>query len=899
MKQKIFIFLLVLMSFLSSAHAASEKIAQIRISGLSRIGEDTVRHVLPFQEGDPFRVQKVDEAITALRRWGAFDAIQVDIDSTPEGKLLHFRLDEATVILLIEIQGNYPFVENRIRKYFTLKAGDIYTPQSVKAQVDRIKTFYEQQGYINTEVEILETAEPTENGVTITFAIHRGEQLRYRNIIVNGNKAYPLGRFVSALNPWKSYSEKRLKASLRKLTDFYHEHGYPRARIEVREKEIDYHLSRVDLQLEVYEGPHVKVEFQGNRHASDRTLKKTMTISREGSFDQYEIDASIAALKKLFAERGYPDAHIEAQRVDLSEEKKIISFVMEEGEPQFIKQIRFPGRKKVAQRKLKKVMANQERSLHTRGPYKPHLQTRDSAALKKVLESEGFLDGAVEAWKVKKGEDLGSLTVQIPLSEGEQTIVEEVLFQGNHAASTKDLLDVLKVIPGKTFDPHFIEEERKQLLVFYSDHGYPYAQAKASIASGNVPYTTIISYEIEEGPEVRIGEVLIVGDVLTSQKAIKKAMGIGHGDLFSTQKIVEAQLNIRRLGPFSSVSVETIGIQEKEEKIHLLVKVEEQRPFLVDIEFGYSTDKQYVGNLKFTNLNAFGWAKRNTLKLIGGREISGVELGWVDPRLFGSQVEMTMNTSMFYEEEPAFRSLKLGGGVGWFRRFDDVGLLFRFDLNRKYLLEGNVDAADAQSIRNSTILETSASTSYDSRDSFADPRKGLFALAAVTLLNEIKGKESNFMKLSLSTEYDFSPFRSITLSSAARLNRIERFGTNVSIPLDQRFFLGGDDTLRGFSEDSLGPQDLGKITGGRLRWILNEELRFRLFARFNFAFFYDMGQLTDDASELSIGGARQSAGFGFRYVTPVGPIRADYGFKLDRRTGEDVSRFHLTFGYVF
>ena len=122
----------------------------------------------------------------------------------------------------------------------------------------------------------------------------------------------------------------------------------------------------------------------------------------------------------------------------------------------------------------------------------------------------------------------------------------------------------------------------------------------------------------------------------------------------------------------------------------------------------------------------------------------------------------------------------------------------------------------------------------------------------------------------------------------------------MSVPTNERLFMGGADTVRGYAEDTLGPLDTtGQATGGLVRWIINEELRFRILRSFQLAGFFDVGSLTNSYTAMSLFNVRTSAGVGIRYLTPVGPLRLDVGFPIDRRAGESNHRVHFTFGYVF
>lgn len=904
MNRKSLHLLILLLFFVAHAvcgFCSDRTVAEIRLKGLAEINEKVVRGVIPFQVGDPFRFEDLDLAVSYLRKWGVFDVIEARTFDTAEGVVVEIDFGEAKVITKIDVEGNYPYLENKVLKYLTIHTGDLYTPKRIEEQIERIEEFYAREGFVDTEIYIEEEQEPIEHGVAVTFHIRRGDLIRYRKIEVHGNHAYPAGRFASAIDSFRPYSELKLRRSIRALTEFYHLHGYPRAKIAIEKKSIDFDQKRADLVIGVEEGAHVEVRFEGNRNLSSRRLKKTITIFKEGSYDSFEIEESVEAIKKLYKEIGYPDVTVESETLTRKDGPVLIKFSINEGPSHIVKEVRFEGNDHVGSGRLKKAIVTKPRAFGHKGAFNPEIEEGDSKAIKEVYRSEGYLDADVGSWDVEPTKQGFDLQVTVPVNEGPQTIVQNVEFRGNKSFLNRRLLNVLKIKPKKALNEVGLPQDKQNILVFYADHGHPYAGIKQTVIRDESNHTADIIYEIDEGTKARIGQILIVGDVLTSQKAIKGAMAIREGELFNYKKIVDSQLNLRRLGAFNSVTVETIGLAEREPVVHLLVDVDEQKPFFLDLEFGYSTDYSFSGSLSFTNLNSFGWAKRTMFKLTGGRDLQRAEIGWLDPSLVGSSFEMSVLGWIQHEIRPAFDYMQMAGSLGFYRRYRRFGFFFKYELDRNYFVEGDSTAADAESLRDNTISKISLSSSYDTRDSFANPTKGFYTVGGADIFNEIRGNHANFVQFNWMGENEETFWKRVTLATVLRFNNIETIGKNVSVPTNELLFLGGDDTIRGFDQDSLGPVDAnGKATGGRVRFIWNEELRIRLFNRFSWAFFFDMGSLTNDFSSISWDNTvRKSAGFGLRYVTPVGPIRADYGIKLDRKAGESFGRFHLTFGYVF
>lgn len=875
-------------------------VVDVEVCGGEQKDPQRMLDVIPIKVGDTYSPELMKVAVDYLTKWGVFDDISYDVTPAPGGVKILFNLTDAIIVGRVDVTGNYPYIENKVRKYLTLNAGDKYTPEAVEEQLDRLAEFYKREGFVDSDFSVSEEPGPEFNLVLLTFHIHRGRLLRYRTITIEGNHAYPDGRFVSAINTYKPYAEKRLRKSLRKLKEFYRLHGYPRVKIRIKEKKIDLDNDRVDLVLDIDEGPFVDIVFDGNKYISNSRLKKVITILREGSVDSYEVEQSVAAITNYYMEHSYPEIKVIAERKRQRDDLIVIIFSIHEGTPHYVKRVRFEGNEGVDDDKLEAGMLTKQHSIGQPGALIEQNIAKDTETIQTNLKKEGFLTAQIDPWEISFTKQGYAYDITIPIEEGAQTIVDRVTFNGTTIADEATLLKALKLTPGTPFNPLALEEDKEALKRFYADNGHPYAAVEQGTVIDTSGTIATITYTIVEGSEVRIGRILVVGDVLTSQKAIRDAMSLKEGEPFSYRKLVESQLNIRRLGAFSSVKVETIGIEDKQDVVHLKVSVDEERPFRLDLEAGYSTRDAVIGSLIFTNINSFGWAKKTFFKLTGGKKLSRVELGWRDPRFLSSSFEMTVITWLQHRIRPTFNYVQYGGTIGFFRYFERFNIAALQEITRNYFVEGDSVAADAESLRNNALLRTSMSASYDARDSFSDPTRGYYGFAKVDFFNEIRGANAHFVRFTAQAEYDLSFLSRLVLSMAGRFDHIQTIGSNVSVPTNERLFMGGADTVRGFAEDSLGPVDAnGGSTGGMVRWIINEELRFRIMRSFQLAGFFDVGCLTNSYNAITLNNVRISAGVGIRYLTPVGPLRLDVGFPLDRRAGESNHRVHFTFGYVF
>lgn len=800
----------------------------------------------------------------------------------------------------IGISGNYPYLEIKLARYLSVRPSDLFEPSGIQKQLDRIKQFYVREGWIDTKVTVVPEYIPEYDSVALNFKIKRGYLLRYKNINLTGKFSLPAALVASKINTWKPYQPRRLREAIRNISKTYRFAGYPLARVRVVDKNIDYKSHRISITVNIDEGPKVDVFFYGNYHILGKTLRKVITVFSEGAIDTFELEESVKALQKRYRERGFPNAKIRFERKQISEDNIQITFDIDEGKPERIRSVTFIGNNHLGYPSLIKQMQTRPLSFTDRGIFSSKVLNNDTKRLQLFYKSKGFSEVEIEPPEVRGIENGTQLEILVDIDEGPQFKVSKIDFQGDIIFTKKKLVKALKIKVNKPLDFTKLEIEKERLSTFYSNNGYPYAEIKYNLVPDYANNSIRLIYNILPGDLVRFGDISMVGDFLTSQKAIRKAISIKSGEIFSYKRLVDGEVSLRRLGSFASANIIPENMDNKAVVIPLKVKVEEMRPFRLDFDLGYSTDQKFVGTIDFTNLNAFGWAKRAAMRLTGGRKLSRAEIGWIDPKFLGYDLEMTANSWLQYRDKNIFSYIQGGAGIGVFRRHHRTSYLARQDIKRNYFVSGDETVADDESLRNNTILETALSLNFDTRNSFAYPTKGLFVMGYTDFFNEISGNSAHFVKFGIKNGTYYTPWNVLTLANEVRFDNIQTFGKNVSVPANDLLLLGGDETLRGYAENSLGPVGPnGKPVGGRLRFIMSNELRIGLFGNFKGIVFHDMGFLTNSYNAVSLANLRHSIGFGLDYVTPVGPVEVAYAFKIDRLPGESMGRFHIIFGYAF
>jgi outer membrane protein insertion porin family len=694
----------------------------------------------------------------------------------------------------------------------------------------------------------------------------------------------------------------------------------------------------------IRQGPQVKVEFEGNDHFFDRTLRKQITVFEGGDFDEFELDASKQKLINFYQRRGYENVAVEWTREFIKPEPEAetekgkevkkpprspiwnkwvelrrevygppepppsdakepatkryrVTFKIQEGPRRQVKDIEFSGNENIKSKKLLKLMATKKSGFGEKGYYLEPLFEEDLRNIEKFYQAEGYPDAEIASWEKLYSRHGDGVTLQVHINEGDLARVQEVKLEGVPDEMQKEIFPTLLLQNGKPYSEYLLSQDIQSILVYLSDEGYPYAQIVHDVQEV-APHRYNVTFQTTTGPQVRIGRLLFVGNTLTRESIIRQNLRIKEGDLFSTTNILQSQINLRGLGVFDAVNLETLGLTSQRKVVNLVVRVQEKKPKIIDVEAGYSTDLGFSGKLTFNKLNMWGSGKNGNIQAQVGNQVNQLEINYIDPRVYGTGLQLVLGVFGGREDRPFFESTRVGGFGNLSKSFGPsltaygrLGFGFADNNDRDTVFESINPNPDPNQ---STRLQTSLGTTYDTRDNFGNPRRGTYLNGTVSLTNEFIQRSGNYFTLRSNMGYWYSPFSRFTIANALRVAQIISVPGDTIVPTDARLYLGGDSTVRGFDEDSLLP------SGGKFSLVWNLEFQMRVFGNFQLVGFTDTGVVTDSITQVSLGTLRHSAGPGFRYMTPVGPIRLDYGFVLDPQNSDPTDhRLHFSFGYFF
>jgi outer membrane protein insertion porin family len=621
---------------------------------------------------------------------------------------------------------------------------------------------------------------------------------------------------------------------------------------------------------------------------------------------------SVRNIKKRYRARGYPEVQIRTEEKQIRQTQppvKPIVFEITEGPFHMVDSVSVSGNRQFSDPRIQNQMLTALPGLLYSGAYSEDVLREDLRAIIALYAEAGYknaqIDYSADTRKAPDKPDTILVSVQIEIDEGPETIVNKVNVDSKGLIGSDRAVDMLEMQPGTPFRQYLVKEDQTALAEAVSEQGYPHVKVEPRVSISQDKTGADIAYTIDPGPATKMDETFFAGDFHTRRRILAREMTISQGEPFSLSDLLASQRNIRSLNAVDTARFKTFGLEEKAEQIHMIAEIQEVKPYFAELALGYDTRRQLYANAAAGNRNLLGLNKILRAEVEFSQIGYRADLDLTEPRFFGTRI--ISGASLYTEETEElnkdFGTRMYGASLGFSRALTpnlNAGLNFRYESREQYRTDDQPIAEDeTEEYRSRSIGTASPNLTYNTTDSFLRPTRGVRVSASVDASRGIDNDLDNFFKYRLDARWYYSPANRLTLAVHGRIGHIDPYGDNDRVPEDQLFFLGGTADVRGFSENKLRIDENSDPVGGRTAFLGSAEARLDLGLNLEAAVFLDTGAVRNSLSDAGDEDFRSSAGLGLRYITPIGPVGAMYGWKLDRREGESPGAFHFAIGYTF
>jgi outer membrane protein insertion porin family len=738
------------------------------------------------------------------------------------------------------------------------------------------------------------------------------EPFQFQEIVVEGSRRIDLNaiRAVLSIRPDSETTLADVDRDLRAIFKMGHFQDV-QAAIEERN-------GRKTLVYRVKERPLVRsVQFAGNKELSADKLRPAVTFRTPGIHDPQAVDQTVNALRQLYLEEGYYGVEVEPKLEVGDDGEGTLTFDIREGRKVLIRSISFEGNTVFADRRLRKAMETRERWMWSwltgRGIYKEEVLQDDLERIADLYYNEGYVQVRVRKPQIIFNEDRRFLTLHIEIEEGEQFQVGEVRVQGDLLEGVDDLLKFTKLRQGQVFSRARLRDDVSALTNVYADRGYAYVNVAPMTHIEPENRRINLVFDIEQGIQVAIERIRITGNSKTRDKVIRREMPLAETDLYSATKLRESRRRVHNLGFFEEVNVSTSpGTEEGLMNVDIEVKERPTGTFSVGV--GYSSVDGALAQGSVTQENFLGRALRLNLAGSFGKRSTTYQLGITDPYFLDRNLTVGFDLYDTEREWADFTRKATGGNLKLgFPVATDVRAFFLYRYEQKEITDVSPNASllIREQEGRSTISSLYSSLTRNTTDYRLDPSRGSVSEVSVEFAG--LGGTEKFSKYILDYRHFYPMPWGTVISAHGQIGYIQEVGGRP-IPIDERFFLGGISTMRGFRVREVGPrirQDFvdaeGNIiftnfeyVGGNKQAHFNLEYLFPLIrdAGVKGVLFFDAGNAWSEEEDY-FRDLRYSVGAGIRWFSPLGPLRLEWGYNLDPREMEKRSHFEFSIGRFF
>ncbi|RLB09026.1 MAG: outer membrane protein assembly factor BamA [Deltaproteobacteria bacterium] len=654
-----------------------------------------------------------------------------------------------------------------------------------------------------------------------------------------------------------------------------------------------------------------KIIFEGNKKLKEDKLKKEIGIRLYSMLDYNALRQSINKLKEFYAAHGYYKAQISYEVIPMPRNQVAIRYKIKEGKKVYIKKIEIIGNKKISDKQIKKVMITKEKGLISWFKGTAFLDKKrleyDVNKITIFYHNHGFIEAKVSDPKIRYDKKLDGFVVTFEVYEGPQYHVNRVSITGDLVRPADEIMKVIKLKKGDVFNREQVRKDIESIKKLYADEGYAFAEVIPLSKKDTEKHLVDLIYKISKGPKVRIERINIEGNTITRDKVIRRELKLAEGDYFSGKKLQDSIDNLNRLGFFKDVKIEKRR-GSAPDKMILDVKVKEAPTGSFSFGAGFSTMDRLMGSIELSRDNFRGLGERIGIALRFGGVTSLFDIDYYKPWMFDKPISGEFRAFRWRRDFDEYSRKSVGGSISLgfpLKRIDEYTrgwIEYEFDSAKIY----DVYPYSSYVIRAMEGTFTTSGISFGinriSVDNIRYPTRGSLNRFSFEYVGGILGGDNAYNKYLAQSTWFFKLKWDTVIMLQGRWGRLQKRSGGM-LPVYEKFFIGGIDTVRGFNYQEISPRDpitLEKI-GGEKMMIYNVEYRVPVTKDKSFIAlaFFDTGNVWRASEDYSFSDMRRSIGFGIRWYSPMGPIRIEWGFALNKKPYETGSKLHFSMGSKF
>lgn len=893
--------------------------------------------------GSPLRSSDVSETIDRMFATGRYIDIQVDAENQGAGVALRFITRSARFIAHVGVEGKITNPPNpgQIVNAAQLELGTPFHPEDLTAAQKSIQQLFVSNGLYESQVDLETVDDPGHQQVNVRILVKPGKRARYETPVIRGDTKLPDSTIIRAtgwrillIGRWRQVTQALTRTGITGIEKKYQ--GQDRLEASVALASLDYNpeTRRAKPTLNINAGPKIEIKALEAK-VSKRMLKRFVPIYQEGAVDQDLLVEGARNLRDYFQSKGYPDVDVTFRESPVENDEHTIEYLISRGPRRKLVQVEIHGNKFFDTDTLRERMFLESSSLRLRwGRFSEAFRKKDQETITDLYKANGFRDVKVSSvvadnYRGKPNEIAAIFTI----AEGPQWIVEHLEIKGVERLNKDSILADLSSGDGQPYSDISVATDRNTIITRYYANGFRHATFEWSATPAETPKRVILQYTVTEGTEEFVRDVLITGLKATRRSLVNRNLPIYSDDPLSLPQIRQAQRQLYNLGIFAKIDTAVQNNAGDETYKYVLFDMEEAHRY--NIRVGVGAEIARIGGTT-NNLNspggATGFSPRlsvnlNRLNTLGlGHTVSlqtrlstlgqRVSLSYVDPRLYNKEGRTLTITTLYdlSRNVRTFASRREEASVQLSQKLSKpTTLSLRFAYRRVSTTNIVIPALLVpQLLQPVRIGIFSGNWVQDRRDNPADAHQGMYNTVDTGLASTIFGSQRSFTRiLARNATYhkigkNWVLARQLTFGAILPFNIPSGLSSVESVPLPERFFGGGSVSHRGFPENQAGPRDIGTPAGpggvatqptgfplgGNAVLISNIELRFPLTGNnIDGVLFHDAGNVYRSISDISVrfrqNGMQDfnymvhAAGFGIRYKTPVGPVRADLTYSIN------------------